>query len=153
MDQYNTQLFVSSLGKEIYIKNFTTKLQKELAKAFLEENYTLIQNYINNIIKKLTDIDPQELTIIDKLLILMRIRSRSIGNIINFSLKKDEAKYDVTYNVNDIFLKIQNLNLNPIIFFQGDIQITVNIPKVYDEVLFYNILKIEINKYGKLFIN
>lgn len=145
-NQYNTEIFLSSINKNINIKSFNTIFQKELCKAFLEDNNKNTNSYINNILSCITNIDIQDLSILDKLLILLKVRSRSIGNIISLSFKKENKKYDIEYSVSDVYSEILKIDIKKESINQGDILINMYIPRVYDEEhLFFNSEKTDFN--------
>ena len=139
MNSYNTEIFLSSINKTISIKNFNTTFQKELCKAFLEGNSKNTNSYVNNVLSCITDTDISNLSIIDKLLILLKVRSRSVGNVISLSFKKDNKKYDIEYSVSNIYTEVLNIDIKKESIKQGDILINMYIPRVYDEEhLFFN---------------
>ena len=109
---YSIEIPIISTLENWRFKYITTFLQKEICKALFEEtNYTLFNDIINNVIKECAH--PQHnielLTILDKLIILLRLRSISIGNVLNFSIEKNNKKYNVEYNFNKILIDIYNI--------------------------------------------
>lgn len=137
MNSYNTEIFLSSINKTISVKNFNTIFQKELCKAFLEGNNKNTNSYINNVLSSITNTDIQDLSIIDKLLVLLKVRSRSVGNVISLSFKKDNKKYDIEYSVSNIYSEILKIDIKKESIKQGDISINMYIPRVYDEELLF----------------
>ena len=97
-----------------HFKEFTNKHYKELVKTLLNDDKIVIERYINNIIKELCvdEINVAELTIIDKLYILLCIRSYNISPKITLNTKtEDEISIALTIDINNTLQIIENLQI------------------------------------------
>lgn len=129
---YKTKLI--SNNKEILFRPFLVKEEKILLMA-LETNdkETTVQNYIqilkNCILTK--NIDVESLSSFDAIHIFIELRKKSIGEIINISVKDTESSkyFDVEMDLNKIKI-IKNKNVNNKIKLNDDIGIILKYPTI-----------------------
>lgn len=85
-------------GKSYNIKELTFLDFKNICKSLCyEDDPTRIINILDGIIYHLTDKDPQYIGIIDKILLLLDIRSITLGNTISYTI--DNAKRNINVKV------------------------------------------------------
>jgi len=144
--QTSFKVFVPSLNKELNFKQISIKQLKQLLKCVIDSpvyttEYILT---INNIIKENSitlDIDISKLTILDKLLIIIKLRAESISP--NFILKFTQEEIEqnnLTFkeypiNLNDIYDRFINehLEVQSQTFIHGDVEVICNLPTIDTE--------------------
>jgi hypothetical protein len=132
---YTIEIPIISLSENWKFKHITTHHQKELCKSLFEEdNYILINSIINEIITQC--LHPShcihKLTILDKLIILLRLRSISIGSSIDIVIQKDSKKINFNYDFNNILENIFKVykNIQPLIISKNNIKLACYIPYI-----------------------
>jgi hypothetical protein len=143
-------IFIPSLKKEVKFKQLTAIQLKKLFKSNL--NNVVIYNtkfvlLLNQIIKENcldTEININNLTILDKFLILFKTRIESISTDYTFTLTDDEKKkyniqqataiYNIDQNYNN-FVK-QQINLEPVIIKNNNYCVTISLPTIEIENCF-----------------
>lgn len=109
---YSLEIPICSLKEQWKFKPLTTSLQKDLCKSFFEDNSAeFFINYINEILKECTHPSHNiyRLNIIDKLIILMKIRCVSVGSTTEFEAEKENKKAKITYSFADILVELYNI--------------------------------------------
>ena len=128
---------ILSLNEEWEFKPITTLQQKEINKILLNNNSIAFFNLLNSVIKQCCnpERDIKNLTILDKVYILIKLRCESIGDSIEVEITKEEKKYSATYNFHEVaghFEETQkNIHVNHIV--HGSLQINCSIPLLKDE--------------------
>ncbi len=109
---YSYDVWIPSLGKDVSFKEMTTAQQKRIIKSiidspvynseFIKACYTIIKENCDD---KTIEVD--KFTIIDKLLILLKMRSVSIGNEIEVQLKSELLDKEIksTINIDTVYDK------------------------------------------------
>lgn len=142
---------IPSLGKEIFIRELTTGQQKELVKSLQGHyNYEFVQN-TNALLKEVisTPLDIDSLTLIDKLLILMRLRSISISDVADYKFSCEKCGKDVKVSIQlSSLITALNCLRFPFTFCEGHNQyiITCDLPTVRTEFAYEEVNKTDYNK-------
>lgn len=138
--QYTT--WIPSLQRDIFISEFTTKQQKELLKSINSTyNFEFVQN-INTLLQEVI-LDPainiSSLTLIDKFLILLKLRAVSVSDNIEFKFKCEKCNKEVKAKIGlaPIINTINHLGY-PFAFSELEKNFIVNcdLPTVATEVIF-----------------
>lgn len=133
--------WIPSLAKDIFISELTTRQQKELIKSiqgpFTFEFTRNIFNLLQEAIQPPVDIN--KLTLIDKFMILLRLRSVSISDTVDFVFNCPKCKKDIKTQIKltPIINAISHLNF-PFCFVDVYEQYIVNVdlPNVVTELAF-----------------
>ncbi len=131
--------WVPSLKKDIFIKEITTHQQKEIIKSisspytfeFVKTLDTLLKENISSRIKL------GNLNLVDKLAILLKMRSQSIGSSVSYSFKCDHCEKNISTKVPliPIVNKLNKLNLKNTKIKCDQLIITLGIPTISNEIL------------------
>tara|TARA_R110000822_G_scaffold112701_2_gene243656 strand:+ start:813 stop:1661 length:849 start_codon:yes stop_codon:yes gene_type:complete len=137
------EIFIPSLGKEVMFREINTSQQQRLVKAIIDSPAynTEFIFAIRNIIKEnCTDeaVDIGSLTIFDKMVICMRMRSMSISNDLDlqFTSPKSEKVITRRIDLNDLVkLAVEKIHIEPatIVDEKGNFQISCSMPSIDDE--------------------
>lgn len=106
--------YVPSLNKRVEIKELNHLAYKTLVKLITNNNNLQIATAFNQIITELTGISAKDLSFLDKLIILLTIRSVCIANELELTVTNPSTNtpYSTTYQLYPIIEKIEKLNLN-----------------------------------------
>lgn len=89
--------WIPSLSKDIFISELTTRQQKELIKSILSPfNFEFTKNsniLLEEVIQ--SDIDIKSLTLIDKFLVLLKLRAVSISDKVEYELKCPKCEKEI----------------------------------------------------------
>jgi hypothetical protein len=142
---FNTVVYIPSQEKQWRVKPYSTSHQKEVCKALYEENEELFINITNEILEEC--IHPshnyKELTVIDKLFILLKLRCVAVGPTADFETEKDNKKYNINYDFYNIYTSLYKISVNikPLKITLNNFEIQCYIPNINQEYILYNILK------------
>lgn len=142
---YTTLVTIPSLKEDWCFKQITTTQQKELCKLFLNEkiNNTILKETIDSILIECfkDKLNFSKLNIIEKLLILIKLRCESIGTILELEIEKDGKKFNSEYNFFQKYIEIyQGLEkITPLKVAFADLILQCNIPNIKNEIAFNNI--------------
>ena len=141
---YSLEIPVCSLKEQWKFKPITTALQKDLCKSFFEDNSNeFFIQYVNDILRECThpSHDIYRLNMVDKLIILMKLRCVSIGSTTEFEAEKDNKKAKITYSYADILVEIYNIatQQESLIITTNDITLICGVPKLDREIDLLNI--------------
>lgn len=114
LDRVNSSLsyevYIPSLKKSVYFKEMTTAQQKRIIKSIIDSpiyNSEFIKATFNIISENCADtnVNINDFTIIDKLIILLKMRSVSLGNeiTVEFQSKLLKDKVSSKINIDDIY--------------------------------------------------
>jgi hypothetical protein len=155
------ETYIPSLNKNIKFKQLNTEQLKRLLKSVIDSpiyNTEFILT-LNSIIKEncLEEINIENLTILDKLLITIKTRIESISPEYTFNLSPEEVSEhnlhdkNFTINLNNIYNSFisNNLNINAETYSLEGFKIVVDLPTIQTE----NTLEKELHKNIKLDIN
>lgn len=153
---YSYDVWIPSLGKDVSFKEMTTAQQKRIIKSiidspvynseFIKACYTIIKENCDD---KTIEVD--KFTIIDKLLILLKMRSVSIGNEMTVKIKSKISKgteVKSKVNLEKIYTDSVKIvkNISPIVIEKDKFKIECSVPNILSE---YNIEKYIQNKHGE----
>jgi len=132
-------IWVPSLKKDIFAQEITTHQQKELIKA-ISNPYTFV---FTRTLKKLlqenitSDINIDNLTLVDKLVILLKMRSQSISNLIQYSFKCDKCNKNIITKVPLISLvnQLNKISIPDIEIAHDMFSIVVGLPTIGSELV------------------
>jgi hypothetical protein len=168
------EIFVPSLAKNVMFREINTAQQKRLLKAVIDSPvyntefiFTLREIIKENCVDSLIDIDA--LTLLDKLVIALMLRSISISNELDleFKIPKSDQKIVRRINVKDLADKAKEIKIEPTVIKDdtGTFEIFCGLPTISDEFnlenqLRHNVESIEIknekelrNTIGEVFTN
>lgn len=148
--------YIPSQRRTIKLKELTYSDYKNIVKIITNNNDTLIETAFNELIKGITGCDHETFTFLDKLIILLTIRSVCILSDIELVVTSPETEktYNVSYRIYDIIQKLTNLDLtgyDTVIKQYNDIlEVTFGLPTNLfvdktNESLFATIKQIKIN--------
>ena len=130
--------FIPSLKTHIQIRELTFAAYKQLVKIITNDNNVSILEAFDNLIVELCDVDINTLTFLDKVVILLTIRSVCIFPVLELSSAKATHSTTLEFNINNIIDKINNTqvytHLNHTTQTYKDLRVTYGIPKC----LFYS---------------
>lgn len=142
MYYYILQIYIPSQSTEWSFRPISTLQQKELSKVLLINNNRQILHIFNQVIKECADPkhNIEELTIFDKVIVLLKLRCESIGDTIDLEIKKDDKKYDYAYSIESVYAKFveafkdtKNLTIK-----HSNIIIECGLPSIQDEDFILN---------------
>ena len=143
---YNTIVYIPSLKEKWRVRPYNTFHQKEICKALYEEDDDLFVNIINDIL--IDCIHPKhnfyQLTLIDKLLLLLKIRCAAAGAIMEFESElEDKKKYNINYNFYDIYVNLHKIieSIEPLKIVSDSFEIQCYLPNVNQEIIINNKIK------------
>jgi hypothetical protein len=148
--------YIPSLQRTLKLKELTFKEYKSIVKTITNNNNALIEVAFNELIEKTTDQKHEVFTFLDKLLILLTIRSVCILSDIELIVTSPETEktYNVNYRIYDIIQKLITLDLTGydtiIKTYNSVLEVTFGIPNNLfidktNESLFTTIRQIKIN--------
>lgn len=137
---YSVSFKIPSQNKNWEFKSINTLQQKEICKVMLMNDDQLLIDTFNQIIVQCLNpkYDFNLLTLLDKLLILIKLRWESIGDSIDIEIEKDSKKYNSTYSLVEIAEKfyIASQEINILQIEEKNIKILCSLPRVQDEFNF-----------------
>lgn len=138
---------IPSLNEEWRFKAINTLQQKELCKVLLLNNNNALLHLLDKIIINCLDpvYDFTKLTILDKIVILLKLRCESIGDSLEIEVQKDGKKFNNTYNFFDVINKINKVcsSITPLYINEGIFKLTCNLPYIGNEINIVNIMSRE----------
>ena len=140
---FYTTLFLPVSQKFVKIKEINNFYYLDILKFLQNNSYNDLLSFFDQCINDLTDISPSDLPNLDKLCILLEMRSASIGNVIEFFAENTQIKY----NLFDICKNIQNLKIDYNEINIGNLKFKIGIPNNFlldsnDDIFLKCILKI-----------
>jgi len=126
------ELTIPSTNKKIQYKPFTVKEEKILLIAQESKDLDQIITAINQIITNcIEDIDVDELAMFDLEYLLINLRSKSVGNEVEFKIKDPDTEevVELSIDLNDIEIKKDEKH-NKIIEVNDDISMVMQYPKL-----------------------
>lgn len=127
---FNTKIYLPLLNREIRYSTLKNELYVELLKYITNNDDDGIANFFDYILescindKKLIN----ELSNVEKFLILLDIRSISLGDTLEFIIKNKEIKYHITFIKNNILKSLSKVREIAKLFNYDDISIELGIP-------------------------
>jgi len=105
--------YIPSKKKIIELKELHFGEYKNLVKIITNNNNSLIEKAFNNLIQHVTGCDPAQFTFLDKLIILLTVRSVCVLSDIELLVTspEDSQTYNVSYRIYDIIERLTNLDL------------------------------------------
>lgn len=105
--------FIPSLQKRIEIKELNLTTYKGLVKLITNNNNNLIVSRFNQLITELTNVNIKHLTFLDKLIILLTIRSVCVADELELTVNNPATNtpYSTTQKLFNVIEKIEKLNL------------------------------------------
>ena len=161
---HNIEIYIPSLKENLYFKAITTSQQKDIYKNLLNNNNTpafilCINDIIkHNIEKKHKDII-NNLTVLDKLLILLKLRYVSMGWCIELEVTQESKAIKYDYDIINVYenLSKQADAIQPLIINLNSLYIKCFIPQLINETALYKITTektpLYINDISLYFIN
>ena len=143
---FNIAIYIPSLQEKWRAKPYNTFHQKEICKVLYEEDDILFIETVNDILTEC--IHPKHninrLTIVDKLLLLLKIRCIAAGTTMEFeSETEDKKKYTINYNFYDIYVKLHNISVDikPLKINSNNFEIQCYLPLIGQEIAINNSIK------------
>lgn len=106
VNPFKIKIYLPSLQKYIFVKQFTNSTYKVLLKHIANKNAETFNSYINKFIEEHSDVDVKELNIIDKFVFLLNLRCISVGDSLVHTIQKDTSKYNLRYNIYDVIKNV-----------------------------------------------
>ena len=128
------KLVLPSTGDEITFRPFLVKEQKLLLMAQQNDNENEIVDNVVQIINNCTGLDVSNLPVFDVEYLFLKIRAKSVGDIVQLSIKcpDDEETYaDVTVDLDEVDVQIDESHSN-IINITDDIKMIMKYPQMTD---------------------
>jgi len=161
-NESNFTLFIPSLQKEVKFKQLTTEQLKRILKSVVDSpvyNTEFIKTF-NNIIKQNClepDVNTDNLTIYDKLLIIFKTKIESISSEFNFVFTEEEIQSNnlkeknKTVNIETHLKEFldKGINFEPQIIEYNNSTVTCKLPTIFTE----NKLEQELHKNIKIEVN
>ena len=128
------KLVLPSTGDEITFRPFLVKEQKLLLMAQQNDNENEIVDNVVQIINNCTGLDTSNLPVFDVEYLFLKIRAKSVGDIVQLSIKcpDDEETYaDVTVDLDEVGVQIDESHSN-IVNITDDIKMIMKYPQMTD---------------------
>jgi len=142
-ESYSFPVYIPSITKDVYFRELSTAQHKRLLKSTIDEplyNSVFIRTFYHIIKENCTEeIEVDKLTLIDKMFILLHLRSVSIGDEIKIELeskKESGKKYKSSFKISDVLKKAKKHvnNIEKEVFKIGNYVVHCNIPNILTEV-------------------
>ena len=128
------KLVLPSTGDEITFRPFLVKEQKLLLMAQQNNNENEIVDNVVQIINNCTGLDTSNLPVFDVEYLFLKIRAKSVGDIVKLSVKcpdDEETFADVTVDLDEVDVQIDESHTN-IINITDDIKMIMKYPQMTD---------------------
>ena len=128
------KLVLPSTGDEITFRPFLVKEQKLLLMAQQNDNENEIVDNVVQIINNCTGLDTSNLPVFDVEYLFLKIRAKSVGDIVQLSVKcpdDEETFADVTVDLDEVGVQIDESHSN-IINITDDIKMIMKYPQMTD---------------------
>ncbi|MEK9770305.1 MAG: hypothetical protein VW683_15450, partial [Betaproteobacteria bacterium] len=102
---------------------------KAFAKMLLNNDAKCLNTFIDELINEIVIDAPNDLTVIDKLLILLEARCYSISPVLEFSKKEGKSNLNFTVNINDTIDIILKQEFNKFVFNELGIYCEATLPR------------------------
>jgi hypothetical protein len=127
--------FIPSLQKRIEIKELCFSAYKALVKLVTNNNNTQISAQFNQLITDLTGLNIKQLSFLDKLIILLTIRSVCVADELELTVSNpiNSTPYNTVHKLFNVIEKIEKLNINEMNSavtktYNGTLQVTFGLP-------------------------
>jgi hypothetical protein len=146
-ETYSSPVYIPSLKEEASFREISTAQHKRILKSSIDDPFynSLFIKTMYSIIKEncTSDIDVDKLTMLDKLLIMLHMRSVSIGDEIKIEMESKKNKgqtYKTSFKISDILKKAKKAvkDIEPKVLEIEQYKIYCNVPNILTE---YNIEK------------
>jgi len=127
-------LMLPSTNEEITFRPFLVKEQKLLLMAQQNDNENEIVDNVVQIINNCTGLDTSNLPVFDVEYLFLKIRAKSVGDIVKLSVKcpdDEETFADVTVDLDEVDVQIDESHTN-IINITDDIKMIMKYPQMTD---------------------
>lgn len=113
MKSFTYSAYIPSLKRRINIAELNFKTYKQLVKLITSNNNYLITEFFDSLIQQKTEINPQTLTFLDKLIILLTIRSVCISDTLELTFSHPTEKKEISTSIKlyNAIEKIEKLNI------------------------------------------
>ena len=128
------KLVLPSTGEEITFRPFLVKEQKLLLMAQQNDNDKEVVDNVIKIINNCTGLDTTNLPVFDVEYLFLKIRAKSVGDIIQLSIKcpdDDDTYTDVTIDLDEVEVTIDENHTNTI-YITDDIKMIMKYPQMVD---------------------
>jgi hypothetical protein len=128
------KLVLPSTGDEITFRPFLVKEQKLLLMAQQNDNENEIVDNVVQIINNCTGLDTSNLPVFDVEYLFLKIRAKSVGDIVQLSVKcpdDEETFADVTVDLDEVGVQIDESHSN-VINITDDIKMIMKYPQMTD---------------------
>ena len=128
------RLVLPSTNEEITFRPFLVKEQKLLLMAQQNDNENEIVDNVVQIINNCTGLDTSNLPVFDVEYLFLKIRAKSVGDIVKLSVKcpdDEETFADVTVDLDEVDVQIDESHTN-IINITDDIKMIMKYPQMTD---------------------
>tara|TARA_R110000796_G_scaffold240436_1_gene361503 strand:+ start:724 stop:1425 length:702 start_codon:yes stop_codon:yes gene_type:complete len=128
------KLVLPSTGDEITFRPFLVKEQKLLLMAQQNDNENEIVDNVVQIINNCTGLDVSNLPVFDVEYLFLKIRAKSVGDIVQLSIKcpdDEETFADVTVDLDEVGVQIDESHSN-IVNITDDIKMIMKYPQMTD---------------------
>ena len=117
-------------------RDITQGTHKAFAKMLLNNDAKCLNTFIDELINEIVIDAPKDLTVIDKLLILLEARCYSISPVLEFSKKEGKSNLNFTVNINDTIDIILKQEFNKFVFNELGISCEATLPRnfFYDDI-------------------
>ena len=128
------KLVLPSTGEEITFRPFLVKEQKLLLMAQQNDNESELVDNVIQIINNCTGLDTSNLPVFDVEYLFLKIRAKSVGDIIQLSVKcpdDEETFADITVDLDEVGVQIDESHSNTINI-TDDIKMIMKYPQMID---------------------
>jgi len=128
------KLVLPSTGEEIKFRPFLVKEQKLLLMAQQNDNESELVDNVIQIINNCTGLDTSNLPVFDVEYLFLKIRAKSVGDIVQLSVKcpdDEETFADITVDLDEVGVQIDESHSNTINI-TDDIKMIMKYPQMID---------------------
>lgn len=115
MNTFVYSAYIPSLERRIDITELDFNSYKQLIKTITSNNNHQIALFFDNLIREKTKLDPKTLTFLDKLIILLTIRSVCVSDTLDLTFTHPTEKREINTSIKlyNAIEKIEKLNITP----------------------------------------
>lgn len=138
--KYNILIYIPSLKETWKFKSITTHQQREMCKALISADSVpeIFIESVNELIAEcvFSKHNIEQLDLIDKLIIILKLRCESIGDSVELVLKKNNKDYNVEYNFFDVLEPLSTFaqNVQPLTLESNNFKLKCSIPNIREEL-------------------
>lgn len=140
--EFESDIFIPSLKKEIHFKPMNASHLKSIIKTSVEGIFSnnLFNQSVFSIIKEIIDpsVNISQITLIDKIYILLQLREKNVKNLISVEVTNDDKSKKIDVKLDKLINKIkkQKISFEDEKIIEGSYEIIIGFPTLDQEFLF-----------------